>query len=100
MARVRFTQRAREDLLDIWAHIAGEGSPRTANEVFDFIEERCANLAVSPRIGRARPEIAEKARSLVVKRWVVFYRIDGSDVQIVRVVDGARDLEQIEWAPE
>jgi toxin ParE1/3/4 len=32
---------------------------------------------------------------LVIDRWLALYRIEGGDVQIVRVVDGTRDLTHI-----
>jgi toxin ParE1/3/4 len=57
-------------------------------------------LREHPEIGRPRPEIAEGARSLVIERWIVFYRIVGDDVQIVRIVDGVRDLSKLARTPE
>jgi hypothetical protein len=35
---------------------------------------------------------------LVIERCIAFYRVAG--VQIVRIVDGARDLSKLEWKPE
>lgn len=35
---------------------------------------------------------------LVIERWIALYRIVGDDVQVVRIVDGARDLGQLGWA--
>lgn len=45
----------------------------------------------------ARPEIGEGARSLVIERWLVLYRLVDGGVQIVRIVDGARDLDRLDW---
>jgi toxin ParE1/3/4 len=100
VAAVRFTHRAREDLLDIWTHIARQTSPRAADRVYDLIEKRSGTLRAHPQMGRARPEIADEARAIVIERWIAFYRIVGGDVQIVRVVDGARDLANVEWTPD
>lgn len=100
MGKVLFTRRAREDLLDLWVYLAEHSSVSVADRIYDTIEEQCAVLRPHSLIGRARPEIAADARSLVIKRWIVLYRIAGEDVQIVRVVDGARDLDRIEWTDE
>lgn len=100
MAAVRFTNRAREDLLDIWTYVALQSSPRAADRIYDRIAESCGKLRLHPRIGRARPEIADDARSLSVERWVAFYRLVEDGVQVVRVIDGARDLNAMEWSPE
>lgn len=99
MGSVRYTRRAREDLLDIWVHIASQ-NPVAADQVYDRIEENCQLLRDHPQLGPARPEVAEEARVLVVERWLAFYRLLDDGVQVVRIVDGARDLTRLEWAPE
>ncbi len=100
MSRVRFTRQAREDLLDIWRYVAAHASDGVADRVFDSIERTCALLKDHPRVGRARPEIHSDARSLVIERWLALYRVTEDGAQIVRVIDGARDLSAISWAPE
>jgi toxin ParE1/3/4 len=99
VGKVRYTRRARADLLDIWEWIASD-KLATADRVYDAIEKRCNSLREHPQLGRPRPEIAEGARSLVMERWFVFYRIVEDGVQIVRVVDGARDLSKMAWTLE
>ena len=100
MSRVRFTRRAREDLLDIWLYVAPRSSEAAADRIYDRIEERCHLLTEHPRIGPARPEIAEDARALVVERWLALYRLVDDSAQVVRIVDGSRDLTQIDWPQE
>ena len=100
MSEVRYSRRAREDLLDIWLYIARQNSDAAADRVLDRIEEACRLLARHPQLGPARPEIADEARSLVIQRWLALYRLTPYGVAVVRIVDGARDLRQIEWTPE
>ena len=99
MTRVRLTARAREDLLDIWIHIATHNSEAVADRVYDGIEQTCGLLRDHPNLGRARPEIHADARSIVIDRWLALYRITENGAQIVRIIDGARDLSAIEWMP-
>jgi toxin ParE1/3/4 len=54
VSQVRFTRRARQDLLDIWLYIAPQ-NPVAADRVFDRIEESCQLLRDHPEIGPARP---------------------------------------------
>jgi toxin ParE1/3/4 len=96
---VRYTHRAREDLLDIWVHIALR-NPAAADGLYDRIEENCRLLRDHPRLGAVRKEIAADARVLVIEHWLVLYRLVEGGVQIVRIVDGARDLAHLEWPPE
>ena len=100
MTRVRFTARAREDLLDIWLHVAARNSQTVADRVFERIDRTCRLLRDHPHLGPARPEIHVDAHSLVIDRWLALYRVTEDGVQIVRIIDGARDLLAIEWKPE
>jgi toxin ParE1/3/4 len=100
MGVVRYTRRAREDLLDIWNYIEPRNSEAVADSIYDRIEHACERLRDYPRLGPARPEIAEDARALVIERWLALYRVTEDGVQIVRIVDQARDLTKIEWTPE
>ena len=95
MSRVRYTHLARADLTDIWVHIALHDQA-TANRVVDAITGRCNQLSDFPKLGPARPEIAPDVQVLVVERWLVLYRVIASGVQVVRIVDGSRELTFIE----
>jgi toxin ParE1/3/4 len=99
VSRLGFTRRAREDLLDIWLYIEPR-NPHVADQVYDRIEKRCHLLRDHPQLGPARPEIGEGARVLVIERWLALYRLVEDGVQVVRIVDGARDLTRLEWTPE
>ena len=99
MGRVRFTRRAREDLLGIWLYIE-QRNPEVADQVYDRIANSCERLRDYPQLGPARPEIGDGARALVIERWIALYRLVEDGVQVVRIIDGARDLTQLEWTPE
>lgn len=94
MGQVRYSFRASTDLIDLWLHIVTRSSA-TADACLDRIETRCERLRTFPKLGPERPDIAADARVLVIERWLVIYRIAGEDVQIVRVVDGSRDLTNL-----
>jgi toxin ParE1/3/4 len=99
VSQVRFTRRARQDLLDIWLYIAPQ-NPVAADRVFDRIEESCQLLREHPQLGPVRPEIADDARALVIERWLALYRLKEHGVQVVRIIDGSRELTKLEWPPE
>jgi toxin ParE1/3/4 len=48
-----------------------------------------------PEIGRSRPEIAPNLRSTLVHPYVIFYRLEGDAVQIIRILHGKSDLRSI-----
>ena len=76
-------------MLDIWLRIAHDSNVSLADNIVERIEHRAAVLADHPEIGIARPEIAPDARSLVVERWLILYRVETYGTLINRVVDGA-----------
>ena len=96
MGKVTYTRQAREDLLDIWVYIAPRNSEAVADRVYDRLEHACNSLKEHPQLGVKRPEIAPSARSLVVERWLVIYKLVPEGVQIIRIVDGVRDIARIQ----
>jgi toxin ParE1/3/4 len=96
MARYTKRPQAETDLLEIWLYIARDSLP-TADRLLDRIEAQCRLLADNPRLGRARPEIAPDARAWIVGRYLVLYREQDDGIEVVRVVHGARRVEQIEF---
>jgi toxin ParE1/3/4 len=99
MGIVSFTKRSREELLGIWNTVAVT-NPKAADRIFDDIESSCLHLCDFPQMGRVRPDISLETRALIVDRWLVLYRLVKDGVQIVRIVDGARDLSKLEWIKE
>jgi toxin ParE1/3/4 len=98
VAAVRLSGLARADLLKIWQRIAAHNSAETADNWIDRIQYRCRQLAAFPKSGPSRPDIAPGARMLVVARWLLLYRIEADGVRIVRVVDAAQNLGEIDLA--
>ena len=94
MARVRLTERAREDLDEIWFYIA-QDNMAAADRLIDAITARCNSLTDFPDLGPARPDIAPDARMLTIDNYIVLYRSRGADIEIVRAVHGARRLEAL-----
>lgn len=90
---VRHTRRARADLLDIWLEIASK-NPAVADRLYDRLEARVRVLGDHPEIGTARPDISAETRMLVEGSYVILYRIRADGVQVVRVLHGARDIDQ------
>jgi len=91
MGAFRLTERARQDLLEIWDHIAAHNQA-AADGLMDRLFERFAALAENPLIGPAREDLADGLRYLVYQNYLLLYRLAGDEVVIVRVVHGRRDL--------
>ena len=81
-------------LNDIWLFIASD-NPSIADAFIDFIYNKCELLSESPNIGRKRDEILIGLRCLVVKKYIIFYRIKKNSLEIVRILNGYRDIDSL-----
>ena len=66
-----------------------------ADRVLDRIDTVCEHLADNPRMGPARPDLAEGLRYFVSGSYLIVYREAPGGVEIVRVVHGARHLPDL-----
>jgi toxin ParE1/3/4 len=96
-----WSPQARDDLIEIYVTIGVE-RPDAAERYFDRIEEKVRLLQDQPRLGVRRPDIRRSARMLVEAPYVILYEtVPDTDagpltaVEIVRVVDGRRDLASL-----
>ena len=89
--RIRRLPRAIRDVDDIWQWIAAEDLA-AAERWAGRIVEATDRLTDFPHSGAPRPELGADARSIVVGRYLVLYRVGPDSVDIVRVVHGAREL--------
>src|SRR5256885_14940513 len=89
------------DLADIWNYYTHSAGRRTADNIIREIGDAVRLLEDHPYGGRARDEVRPGLRSVVANPHVVFYRVTQDDVvQIVRAIDGRRDIEAIFEAPD
>lgn len=90
MSGYRVSLEARVDLQQIRNRILRARPGRAAGYLHE-IEARFPLLARSPRIGRARDELRVGIRSIVHDNYLIFYRLAGPDIEIVRVFHAKRD---------
>jgi toxin ParE1/3/4 len=90
--RVVWSPESEGDLLSIWRQGASQFSPAVADGHLRDIHRAAARLAASPLMGRERNDLRPGVREIVVYPTVLFYRVSGERVEVVRVVDGRRDL--------
>jgi toxin ParE1/3/4 len=79
-------------MLSIWRWGASQFSPAVADGHLRDIHRAAMRLATSPLIGRERDDLRPGIREIVVYPTVLFYRVSRDRVEVVRVVDGRRDL--------
>lgn len=78
----------------IYAWIAYEGGHARAAKVLSRIETTIERLALHPRIGRVRKDFDGDPHVFTVAPWMIVYEALPNDagIQILRLIDGRRDL--------
>ena len=94
MRRLRFTDDARRDLVDIALYIATESQSREIAIAFvERLRAKCRHLASLPAtLGTARPDLCEDIRSTPCQGYVIFFRYQDDALEVVNVLHGSRDV--------
>jgi toxin ParE1/3/4 len=94
MARVERSRQAEEDLLAIAEYIA-QDSPNAASRWLNQIEETIDSLAQQPLIGEAVDYLRSGVRRFTQGKYLLFYEPRDTGVLLVRVIHGARRIEDL-----
>ena len=99
MPKAEWTPSAKHDLSDIGHYIGfKQRRPTTAENVVRQLNDKCNEYAESPLIGTKAPQLGEDCRIFSHKRWVVVYRPLPDGIQVIRILDGARDYPRLFWS--
>ncbi|MGB7183089.1 MAG: type II toxin-antitoxin system RelE/ParE family toxin [Burkholderiaceae bacterium] len=90
MYEVIQSQLARNDLKGIFRYSFEKWGADKAAEYLLQIDAGIHSLTDNPNIGRSRAEIRDGYRSIQINRHIVFYRIQGQSINVVRVLHGKR----------
>jgi plasmid stabilization system protein ParE len=72
-APIQYTWEAKQDLLDLFALVAGESGSDRAELILRRIEATASALADWPGIGRIRDDLDGSPRSFAVWPWQIVY---------------------------
>jgi toxin ParE1/3/4 len=95
MACILHTQNSYVDLEAIWDYIARDDRV-AADRLIRRIDEMLKLLVKTPSIGIRQDELRQGLLCKpVMRNYLIFYEIDADDIRILRVLHGARRLEEL-----
>ena len=95
MGKVRYSELASRDLYENAEYIARD-KPEAAYRWIDTIEGVCEMLAQNPEMGQSRKSTNHGVcRSFTSRTYVIFFRGFDDGVEIIRIVRGERDLDNV-----
>lgn len=95
---VIWAKTAENDLLKIIEYIA-QDSQSNALKILRKIKKQVDDLYLSPKRCRIIPELYDQGitqyREMIIRPWRVMYRISGSKVYVLSVLDSRQNIEDI-----
>jgi len=96
MARVYWTDKAEESVLEIGRYIVEQTQSRQRGlDVIARLEDKCAHYAEFPLSGTSREDIGPGLRCFRVDKLVVVYRPHEDGIVVILVTHGHRDLRTV-----
>ena len=94
MNRYIITLSASRDLNKITTYFASHNIDK-GEQLLATFNKKCKQLIKFPKMGRSYEEIRPNLRGLPLNGYIVFYQITEDILEILRVVHGSRDLENL-----
>lgn len=94
MKQLRITAAASQDLTEISDYFLTQSIEAGDRFVTGF-EQRYLLLARYPYVGKPYRQLRDDLRGLPLMNYIIFYRVLGEDIEILRVISGYRNLQGI-----
>ena len=94
MVRYKLTNKAVDDLTQIWNYTFNKWSENQADKYYYLLLGNCEELACSPNLGKNYSEITPNLLGFKAGRQIIFYRrIDKNEIEITRILQEQIDLK-------
>lgn len=94
MAKYYLTNKAVEDLTNIWNYTFEEWSESQADNYYALLLEAFQDISDNPELGKNYEGIAKGVSGFRINKHIVFYRrIDTGLIEVVRILHGRMNLK-------
>ncbi|NJL67225.1 MAG: type II toxin-antitoxin system RelE/ParE family toxin [Microcoleus sp. SM1_3_4] len=94
MNRLLITIEASRDLSEISDYFLAQ-SVDAGDRFVEAFGKKCLYLAEYPYLGRSYAQLAPNLRGIPLMGYIIFYQIVGDGIEILRVVSGYRNLQDV-----
>ena len=95
MANYYLTNKAVEDLTNIWNYTFEKWSEKQADKYYEMLINNCQEIAVNPELGKNYDGIAATLYGIRTNRHIIYYRkISENEVEITRILHESMDLKK------
>ena len=94
MAKFGFTNRALDDLIEIWDYTVENWSENQAEKYYNLIIASCIDLANNPQLGKSYNIVSQNLLGYKCGEHIIFFQeIVKNEIEIARVLHGMMDLK-------
>lgn len=94
MGKFVLTNKAVEDLGDIWNYTLDRWSEKQADKYYQDLLDACQEVADDPRLGKNYDGVRAELNGVRVMKHVLFFRIvDRDNIEISRILHERMDLK-------
>lgn len=94
MAKYHLTNKAIEDLTEIWNYTFDEWSEKQADKYYSLLLDSCQEIAENPNFGKEYTIVADNLLGYKSNLHIIFYMVlTNTEIQIVRILHGRMDLK-------
>ncbi len=94
MAKYYFTNKAIEDLAEIWNYTLETWSEKQADKYYDLLLLACNELAKHPARGKKYEIISKGILGYKAGEHIIFYTvISNNEIEVARILHGMMDLK-------
>jgi toxin ParE1/3/4 len=94
MINCRFTNKAVEDLTQIWNYTFHKWSEKQADNNYFMLLENCSELALNPDLGKIYSGVFHNLLGFNASHHIIFYRrIEDNKIEITRILHEQMDLK-------
>lgn len=94
MSRCLIAPKASQDLNDISDYFV-ERNIEAGERLLKEFTEKCQNLMRFPKMGKSYERILKELRGIPLKSYIIFYRVIPDGIEVLRVISGQQDLEDL-----
>lgn len=94
MAKFYLTNKAVEDLGDIWNYTVENWTENQAEIYYSLLIDACQELANKPNQGKSYEVVAKNVLGFKTGQHVIFYRIvTEEEIEVLRILHGMMDMK-------
>lgn len=94
MSQFIISPTASQDLEEIVNYLSNQSFDAGEQFLAEF-SQKCRNLSRFPNMGRSYADLVPQLRGILIQTYIIFYRSFEDGIEIVRVVNGYRNLSAL-----